>query len=415
MLATVIQPTSDCKEAQALHALRERFVRVPSRTAIASYRDLVTGIVQSDPFILLTHYWKQGGTELKLGENLPLKVVMGEGFRPLGPKILDGDLLNLWRAPELEPSGRKVKQDQVGPFLEFLTRWLPDDEERIYFTCWMAWTVRYPHRRLIVTLLLRSDHGTGKGFFVECLMSGLLGKNSVANTGLKSVVGDFNEVLEGKTLVVIDELYKNGEATANALKSIQGNSTFTLNRKHQPIVSIDNYINFIITSNDLVPLDLEAEDRRFWVPQFIKHRVDVNETGHFLNAQLRPWLEAGGFQLVRDYLEQIDLTSFYPTSPAPMTTSKKEMIGFTTREELAEFVAEFIRDVQVLKATDIKDAYKLAKGNEVSASAISNELIKLGCKQKRTNLSRLWITPAGLSVGLSETSAPADLRKVYVA
>ena len=415
MLATVIQPPSDCKEAQALQALRERFVRVPSRTALASYRDLVTGIVQSDPFILLTHYWKQGGTELKLGENLPLNVVMGEGFRPLGPKILDGDLLNLWRAPELEPSGRKVKQDQVGPFLEFLTRWLPDDEERVYFTCWMAWTVRYPHRRLIVTLLLRSDHGTGKGFFVECLMSGLLGKHSVANTGLKSVVGDFNEVLEGKTLVVIDELYKNGEATANALKSIQGNSTFTLNRKHQPIVSIDNYINFIITSNDLVPLDLEAEDRRFWVPQFIKHRVDINETGHFLNAQLRPWLEADGFQLVRDYLEQIDLTSFYPTSPAPMTSSKKEMIGFTPREELAEFVAEYIGEARVIKASDIASAYKVETAKEATASAITKELSKLGCKQKRTNLARWWITATGLSAGLSETSAPAELQKAYAA
>lgn len=407
--------TQISKEMQARQSLKERFVRIPSKTSTASYRDLVTGVIQSDPFILLTHYWKHGGSELKLGDNLPLNVVLGEGFRPLGPKILDGDLLNLWRAPKLQPSGQIVTRDQVGPFLEFLTRWFPDSEERSYFTRWMAWTVRNPHRRQIVTPLLRSDHGTGKGFFVECLMSGLLGENSVANTGLKSVVGDFNEVLAGKTLVVIDELYKNGEATANALKSIQGNNTFTLNRKHQPIVIIDNYINFIVTSNDLVPLDLEAEERRFWVPQFIKHRVDIDETGHFLNAQLRPWLEAGGFQLVRDYLEQIDLTTFYPTSPAPMTTSKKEMIGFTTREELAEFVAEFIRDVQVLKATDIKDAYKLAKGNEVSASAISNELIKLGCKQKRTNLSRLWITPAGQSFGLSETSAPADLRKVYVA
>lgn len=415
MSATVLQLPPATKEAQARQALKDRFVRVPSRTAIASYRDLVTGIVQSDPFIPLTHYWKQGGSELKLGDNLPVNVVMGEGFQPLGPAILDGDLLNLWRAPKLQPSGQKVTVDQVVLFLDFLSRWFPDDEERAYFTRWMAWTVRYPHRRLIVTPLLRSDHSTGKGFFAECLMTGLLGKKSVANTGLKSVVGDFNEVLEGKTFVVIDELYRNGEATANALKSIQGNSTFTLNRKHQPIVTVDNYLNFIVTSNDLLPLDLEAEDRRFWVPQFIKHRVDINETGHFLNAQLRPWLEADGFQLVRDYLEQIDLTSFYPTSPAPMTVSKKEMIGFTPREELAEFVAEYIGEARVIKATDIASAYKVETDTEATASAITKELAKLGCKPKRTNLARWWITPTGLSAGLSETSAPAELQKAYAA
>lgn len=415
MSATVVQLAPQAKEEQALQALKDRYIRVPSKTTYASYRDVLTGIIQSDPFILLSYYRGLGGSKLKDGDPLPLNFVTGDSFKPLGPRILPGNLLNLWQEPELRPSREKVTEAQVEPFLEFLARWFPDHEERAYFTRWMAWAVRYPNRRLIVTPLLRSDHSTGKGFFAECLMTGLLGRKSVANTTLKSVVGDFNEVLEGKTFVVIDELYRSGEATANALKSIQGNSTFTLNRKHQPVVSVENYLNFIVTSNDLVPLDLEAEDRRFWVPQFIKHRVDINETGDFLNKKLRPWLEAAGFQLVRDYLEQIDLTNFYPTSPAPMTTSKREMIGLTPREELAEFVAGFIEDVRVLKATDIEDAYKVATGAEVSTSAISKELLKLGCKQKRTNLSRLWITPTGQSTGLSETSAPAELQKAYAA
>lgn len=413
MSAPVLQLAPKIKESQARQAMQDRFVRVPSKTALASYRDLVTGTVQSDPYILLSFYWKHGGTELKLGDNLPLTVVMGEGFQPLGQTILEGDLLNLWQSPNLQPSGEKVTREQGAPFLEFLTRWFPDNEERAYFTRWMAWTVRQPHRRIIVSPLLRSEHGTGKGFFVECLMAGLLGKKSVANTGLKSVVGDFNEVLEGKTFIVIDELYRNGEATANALKSIQGNGTFTLNRKHQPIVTVDNFVNFIVTSNDLVPLDLEAEDRRFWVPQFIKHKVSVNETSSFLNSQLRPWLEAGGFQVVRDYLEQISLVDFYPTNPAPMTQSKKEMIGFSPREELAEFVADYIDDALVLKAADIESAYRQASDSDVSAHAISKELAKLGCKQKRTNLARWWITLKGLAAGLSETSTPAELQKAY--
>jgi hypothetical protein len=413
MSATVVQLAPKVKEAQARQALKERFVRVPSKSALPSYRDLVTGIVQSDPYLLLTYYWKKGGTELKQGDNLPLTVVMGEGFQPLGQTILEGDLLNLWQPPNLQPSGQKVTRDQGAPFLEFLTRWFPDDTERAYFTRWMAWTVRNPHRRIGVSPLLRSEQGTGKGFFVECLMTGLLGKKSVANTGLKSVVGDFNEVLEGKTFIVIDELYRNGEATANALKSIQGNRTFTLNRKHQPIVTVDNYVNFIVTSNDWVPLDLEAEDRRFWVPAFIKHKVDLDETSRFINGELRPWLEAGGFQVVRDYLEQISLTDFYPTSPAPMTQSKREMIGFSPKEELAEFVADYIVDVLVLKAADIESAYRQASDSDVSAHAISKELAKLGCKQKRTNLARWWITLKGLAAGLSETSTPAEMQKAY--
>lgn len=400
-------------EKQAIAKLRERFVRVPSKTPNPAYRDLLTGIVQSDPGVLLAYYRKQGGTKLKEGTPLPLTVVMGDGFLPGGPRILSGDLLNLWTPPELQPSGNCVTKEQGAPFLEFLTRWFPDYAERAYFTLWMAWTVRYPHHRIVATPLLRSEHGIGKGFFVECLMAGLLGEKSVANTGLKTVVGDFNEILEGKTFVVIDELYKDGSATANALKLIQGNQTFTLNRKHQPIVTIKNYINFVVTSNDTVPLDLEPEDRRFWVPQFITHKVDGNETSHFLNAAFRPWLESGGFQIVRDYLEQLDLTEFYPNAPAPMTPSKQEMIGLNPKEELAEFIADQIADARVVKAADIVLAYRLETEQDVSQPAVTKELLNKGCKRKKTDRGAFWITPKGLESGLSANSLAGDVHKAY--
>ena len=400
-------------EQQAIAKLRERFVRVPSKTPNPAYRDLLTGIVQSDPGVLLAYYRKQGGTKLKEGAPLPLTVVMGDSFLPGAPRILSGDLLNLWTPPDLQPSGARVTKEQVAPFVEFMERWFPVQEERKYMWQWIAHAVRYPHHRITTTPLLRSDHGTGKGFFAEYLMAGLLGEKSVANTGLKTVVGDFNEILEGRTFVVIDELYKDGTATANALKSIQGNQTISLNRKHQPVVTIKNYINFIVTSNDTVPLDLEPDDRRFWVPQFIKHKVDGRETAHFINATLRPWLGGGGFQLVRDYLEQLNLTDFYPTSPAPMTPSKQEMIGLNPKEELAEFVADQIADAHGVKAADIVLAYRLDTEQDVSQPAVTKELLNKGCKKKRTDRGALWITPKGLEAGLSPTSPAGELHKAY--
>ncbi len=416
-----LKPETNNQNTAAIRVVQDRFVIVPTTDNRPKFRDLLNPSMapQGNPMMLVQAYRDAGGTGAMKGEDLihKLPIVFGETFRPGDPRrvIVEGSnkLLNLWETPLLQPSGTTVTREQVGPFVDFLARWFPDIEERAYFTRWMAWTVRYPHRRIVATPLLRSEHGTGKGFFVECLMAGLLGKKSVANTSLKSVVGGFGDILEGRTFIVIDELYKSGEATANALKSIQGNATFTLDRKNQPIITIDNYINFIVTTNDLVPLDLEAEDRRFWVPKFIKHKVDDKETAHFINAELRPWLESGGFQVVRDYLEQLDLSDFYQNNPAPMTLSKREIIGLTAKDDLSEFTKEYIANITVLKAIDIEQDYNRQTGTTVSSHAITKELTKLGCKAKRTSFIRWWITPKGLDSGLSDTSTPAELQKAY--
>lgn len=407
----------------ATRVVQDRFVIVPSNNRDA-FRDLRNMNVapQGNPKMLLQAYRDAGGGGDMTGDMLlnKLPIVFAEDFRPGDYRrvIVEGDnrLLNLWTGPDIRPSGDTVTTRDAALFIEFLQRLFPIADERHYFRDWMAHAVRNPAQRINATVLLRSEHGVGKGFLAETLLPGLLGKSSVGTVALGDVVGTFNDALVGKTLILIDEVYKNPESTVNTLKSIQGNKTITLRRKHIPDTTVNNFLNFIMSSNDLLPLPLEREDRRFWVPAFIKHKVSKEETMLFINTQLKPWLlEQGGMQIVRDLLETVDLTQFTPWGDPPMTDSKREMIGFSPKEDLAEFVAEYIDDVMVIKATDVESAYRLAADTDVSAHAISKELARLGCKQKRTNLARWWITPKGLAAGLSETSTPAEMQKAYAA
>lgn len=422
MSATVVQLPSP--NATAARSVQERFVIVPTTDSRPRFRDLRNmGVApQGNPMMLLQAYRDAGGQGDTTGENLlyKLPIVFAEDFRPGDYRriMVDGNnrLLNLWTGPDIRPSGDTVTPSDAALFIEFLKRLFPVQEERLYFRNWLAHAVRYPATRINATVLLRSEHGVGKGFLAETLLPGLLGKSSVGTVALGDVVGTFNDALVGKTLVLIDEVYKNPESTVNALKSIQGNKTITLRRKHIPDTTVDNFLNFIMSSNDLLPLPLEREDRRFWVPAFIKHKESKEETMLFINMKLKPWLlEQGGMQIVRDLLETVDLSEFRPWGDPPMTDSKREMIGLSPREELAEFIAEYISDVLVVKAADIEGSYKNETDSEVSPNAITKELAKLGCKPKRTNLARWWITPTGLSAGLSETSAPTELQKAYAA
>tara|TARA_R110002020_G_scaffold35229_1_gene106420 strand:- start:608 stop:1423 length:816 start_codon:yes stop_codon:yes gene_type:complete len=257
-------------DSEAIKAVKSRFIRLSSSNSFPRIKDVVTNIEQADLDILCDYYSKHSASPSPEPQYLLncLDWVYGEIFLPNGPRVSDG-LLNLWQPPALKPSGNKVNRSQVSLFLEFLERWFPNDMERKYFEWWLAHAVRKPEERIIATPVLKSAHGVGKGFLVETLLSNLIGKQSVAVCGLKDVVGDFNDIVQGKTLLLIDEVYKSKKSTTDALKSFQGNSTIPLKRKHKPTITIDNYINFIVTSNSHVPLILEKGDRRFWVPEFL--------------------------------------------------------------------------------------------------------------------------------------------------
>lgn len=395
----------------ALKAMRERFIRIPSPNGFPRFRDRVTETDQGDTAILMHFFRSHGGSNQDTAYLLEhLDFSYGDGFKPNADTMLPGNLTNLWKAPEVKPTGATVTQEQVDPFFELLSRWFPNEDERRYFIWWIAHCVRKPEKRIIATPLLRSDHGVGKGFLAETLMSNLLGKQSVAVCALKDVVGDFNDVVEGKTLLLIDEVYKDNSTTTNKLKSIQGNSTIALRRKHKPSVTIDNYLNLIIASNSHTPLTLEKEDRRFWVPEYIHHKVSLQETGTYINDTLKPWWVMGGCQLVRDYLESVDLNEYEPTSPPPVTESKKRLVGTSGGNSLKDLLTPTVGDNKVLTVKAVKAALKLSH----SDTAIASVLKQHDCLPRRTKSQRYYITPFGLSSGLTAQSPAKELEDCLI-
>lgn len=397
--------------AQALAAVKARFVRVPSSTTWPNFKDLQTGLRQADATILLDFYHRNGGRDASKPSELLdcLEWVYGETFQPNGPAITKDQCLNLWKPAELQPSSSEAMDDvEVAPFLAFLARWFPDADQRRYFLWWMAHVVRRPEKRIIATPVLRSEHGVGKGFFAETLMATLVGSSSCAVLGLKQVVGDFNDAIAGKTFILIDEVYRSRKTTTDTLKSFQGNGTIVLRRKGIPDTTIQNFINFIITSNDHIPLDLEEGDRRMWIPDFIRHKQDVKETGHFINRELKPWLESGGFQLVRNYLETVDLAQFHPTAAPPSTAAKADISGLDTNSVVQDALEPLIAERYVITLEGMKLALAGKIDERISDRTITSALMAAGCKMRRSKSKKFYITPAGFEAGYSLDTSPKE-------
>nr|WP_019366286.1 primase-helicase family protein [Pseudomonas luteola] len=408
----------------ALDYLRDRFVAIPNiKSRNVLIVDTLTFGEQMDLDILVREYRRVGGLSeaktKKITEDYLascLYYCIEKVFVPNAPRVLHCGhgvhKLNLWDEHLVEFSGVKVSKDDVPLYIEYMERMFPVVEERRYMHWWLAHAVRRPDRKIIATPVLRSTQGIGKSFLTQTLLASIMGKNAAIGD-LGHITGQFQDTVVGKTLIALDEVYCDKKRTVDALKVFQSNEKIIINQKHKAAYSIDNYINFMINSNDYDPVVFESHDRRFFIPQFIDHKVDQVETQQFIE-RMAHWIEQeGGAQLIRDFMETINLDSYNPKAPAPMTVSKQARVGYNFEDRLIEAVQELIKDVKVVKSVDVHcrlvnsdDEFKEVKIRRVAAT-----LEQCGCIPKKTNSCTYQITPFGLASGLTTNSTPKTLEE----
>ncbi|HCG39934.1 MAG TPA: hypothetical protein DEW09_12845 [Pseudomonas sp.] len=285
----------------------------------------------------------------------------------------------------------------------------PVQEERDYMLWWIAHAIRRPEQKIIATPVLRSRQGLGKTFLVGTLMRGIMG-SSADVCSLSDIVGTFQDALIGKTTLLVDECYIDKRRTTNVLKIYQSNETLMINRKHLPTITIENKLNLIIASNDFDPIYFESSDRRFFIPQFMEYKVSQAESQAFIGT-LADWLNDGGYQKVRDYLEAVNLKRFSAYAPAMMTESKQARLGWSLEDKITEQVEKMIASTAVINVAQVKNHLDIESQQPVSDRKIAAALEQLGCQSKRTDEGVIHITPYGVELGFSKDSAPKALKE----
>ena len=91
-------------------------------------------------------------------------------------------------------------------------------------------------------------------------------------------MGKFNAVLENKKLLVLNDLQSidaNKYLNSDALKSVITDAKININQKNEPERLTENVSNFIMVSNNNIPIKIETTDRRYMVTKTSdKHRGD---------------------------------------------------------------------------------------------------------------------------------------------
>ena len=294
---------------------------------------------------------------IKRGQREPegfraIPFVIGETFAPQVPEAIvrlgNGLYFNTYAPPLIQYNPEfSSESSTVKPFTDFLSRLFPKEDERQTFLHWLAATVARPEWRCDWSPVLRSDEGTGKNVLWTQIIQPLVGKPNAPIVPLDKAVAKHAADIYHSVAVYIDEVYSNKKAATDRLKPFITADDVFLDKKYMAQYRFEANFNVLISSNDDVPLYIEEGDRRFWIPERLRHKEEPKETATFISQELIPWLkDESGLQLIRNFLEEVveDVNPQMFLETPPMTQAKRSILvedqTDTRKEKLKQFILQ---------------------------------------------------------------------------
>lgn len=367
--------------------------RVAFNSLTLQFFDPVTGL-RLDRTQIDSHFRHSMGPRFsdRLLSDPDLRKGLGFTYRPGISDVIVHDhqgqaLINIWRGGALEP------KEGDASLLELHLRYLcSTDEEYEYLASWLAHLVQRPGDKIMCAIVLVGRQGTGKTGLTQ-LITEILGLRNVTVVSSNELRSDFNEWVEAKQLIIVEEIMALGRREImNALKPLITQLRISVNVKHQRRYEIENAANFIFLSNSPDALALENGDRRY----FVVHSDAEPKDGSYYEKLFR-WIR-GNAAVGLHWLLTRDLSSFDPNRPPPMTRGKSAMIE-ASRPPLESLVAELMETRTAPLEHDLIDVSRvlstltqpggLATGVSVNLHSLQQVFYRLGAVRFGQQKARL--------------------------
>lgn len=318
----------------------------------------------------------------------PLQIVTGTTFRPNGSPIVQARrsrhrYVNTFQT--FEPLHAAI--DLSPDFHAFLACLLPDPVERRTFIQYCAHMFQHPEIRPSWHIMLLSETGTGKGYLFADILSPLLCMQTMLVKRYAELTGRFANAMQGTILVQLDDCKSKREDVQTQLKSLMTEPRVLVEEKGLAAGMVATYTRMFLASNELVPLDLNDTERRWWIPARLGYSNGLTgDAGRKdrkqLIQRLSDWLKLdGAMEAVYEFFMSYDLEGFDPKS-APMTDTLRDQIAKSVTVEQS-FATDYLADhpTKVLKSEDLSTAFSAAGMSKPSNQAIGKLFDGCGYRQ----------------------------------
>ena len=191
------------------------------------------------------------------------------------------EYFNIFEVSPLLKLAQKREQPKKKPeiILKILKNLFPNPEKLEVFLHWLGYWFVYREKSL-VSWVITSPQGAGKGILTDLIIANVIGaKYCSLEVGEDLLEDKFTGWLQNKMFISFNEintLTKDRYKNRNKLKRIITGDTFQLRLMNTNPVDYPNYANFIFSTNDLVPVDVEDTDRRYNITRGVKPLSQYN-------------------------------------------------------------------------------------------------------------------------------------------
>lgn len=243
---------------------------------------------------------------------------------------------------------RRVAGD-IGPFLDFLSRILPNPNDRNTLTSYMAAVIQNPGLKAQWWPVLQGVEGNGKTLILRCMAHAighrythLVNPEAMAKTG-----GQFNAWVQGHLFCGIEEIYvAKRRDFLESFKSTVTNDRIALEGKGVDQRTGDNRCNGIMLTNHPDGVPINTDTRRYAIFYTAQQtEVDLERDGmgdnYFLG--LYDWLRADGYAIVNDWLHSLAVKPAFLMGRAPKTSSHVSALRWslgTAEQEVLEAIEQ---------------------------------------------------------------------------
>ena len=219
-----------------------------------------------------------------------------------------------------------------------------------YLERYVAHLFQNPEDLPQVSIVMSSIEGCGKSSFWN-FIGQIVGRQYYLSTNI-NIFDKFNSQLESKLLVVIEEC-KNSSDQFESIKNTITEPRINIERKGVDAYSINNLARYIILSNEMNPVKITANDRRFMVISCNEQKESAEYFSRMINQ-----MQSDEFQdeFYTHYMN-MDLSDFNPRV-IPETQSKKDM-KLLNVDNVYLFCAHLINSgVDKVRADKIYNVYR---------------------------------------------------------
>lgn len=282
---------------------------------------------------------------------------------------------------------------QVQFILDFLHDvWANGNDDHYQFLkCYFAGVLL--GRKNEIALVLQADEGVGKTIF--CRFMGEILKDAYHKTTSKETILHFNYALQGKMMLLIDELNisSTGEwlAVSSALKDLITSDKLNVRKMRNDPYTVKNLLNIVIASNHQC-IKISPGDRHYFVVNMSEKKKNDHK---YFDKLAKAMFDKNVQQAFYNYMYEFGKTDQYKQFNyrlAPVTAMKKDLAN----EHLPHFY-QFLKEYILRKGKNINktfaEFYELycerAPANKCSSKIeVSKMLSKLGFSIKTKALKK---------------------------